>query len=133
MADIIINCGRLKLEKFLYCYPLENFMLKYLPNWVYIQIPYIFVLRGEMVKWCKSGIKVADCVRSKIVYRCENCYPTHCVAIMARQKFHKKGIYRKKKYALKLNDCFLFVCPELIEELDGATDLKFGMHVELGF
>ena len=68
MADIIINCGRLKLEKFLYCYPLENFMLKYLPNWVYIQIPYIFVLRGEMVKWCKSGIKVADCVRSKIVY-----------------------------------------------------------------
>ena len=24
----------------------------------------------------------------------------------------------------------LFVCPELIEELVGATDLKFGMHVE---
>ena len=31
--------------------------------------------------------------------------------------------------------CWLFfvcliVCPELIEELAGATDLKFGMHVE---
>ena len=24
----------------------------------------------------------------------------------------------------------LFVCPELIEELTRATDLKFGMHVE---
>ena len=24
----------------------------------------------------------------------------------------------------------LFVCSELIEELAGATDLKFGMHVE---
>ena len=23
-----------------------------------------------------------------------------------------------------------FVCPELIEELAGATDLKFGMHVD---
>ena len=32
---------------------------------------------------------------------------------------------------LKLNDFFcLFVCPELIEELAGATDLKFGMLVE---
>ena len=26
--------------------------------------------------------------------------------------------------------CFLFVCPELIEELAEATDLKFGMRVE---
>ena len=32
-------------------------------------------------------------------------------------------------FILKLND-FLFFCPELIEELAGATDLKFGMHVE---
>ena len=24
----------------------------------------------------------------------------------------------------------MFVCPELIEELTGATNLKFGMHVE---
>ena len=34
---------------------------------------------------------------------------------------------------MKSNDCndlfiCLFVCPELIEELTGATDLKFGMR-----
>ena len=33
-------------------------------------------------------------------------------------------------HILKLNDPFLFACPELIEELAGATDLKFGMRVE---
>ena len=38
----------------------------------------------------------------------------------------------KESYILKLNDFFvcLFVCPELIEELTRATDLKFSIHVE---
>ena len=38
-----------------------------------------------------------------------------------------------KSYILKLNEFLfvcLFICAELIEELAGATDLKFGMRVE---
>ena len=40
---------------------------------------------------------------------------------------------REGSYILKLNDFLffcLFVCSELIEELSGATDMKFGIHVE---
>ena len=45
------------------------------------------------------------------------------------EKAARRAALRLVSYILKLND-LLFVCPELIEELAGVTELKFGMHVE---
>ena len=60
MADIIINCGRLKLDiKMFVLLSFRNFLLNVFAK-LGIQILYTFVLRGEMVK---SGTKVIDCVK----------------------------------------------------------------------
>ena len=60
-----VNCGgyihelwtlEVRYKKFLYCYPLGNLLLNLFAK-LGIQIRYILVLTGEMVK---SGVKVAQ-------------------------------------------------------------------------